>query len=308
MTTPQIQYDCIVVHEPLLLDLLQTDALQRLKHVAMGGITSLLGIVPTASRYEHSRGAMCLVRSLGASVEQQAAALLHDVSHTAFSHIIDLVFADSARGSFHDDRKEAFVQETDIPQICDRHGVDWRTLIDERRWPLLDQPAPRLCADRVDYAFRDAMSLRLANVVEINALVRNLVAVDGRIAFEDPKAARRFATLYLDCDKLYWSSTSQVTFYELAARAVRRALSLDLLRAQDLWTTDQSLLEILRASSDPEIRENLDGIAGSAELAVSPRGGGLQIRRKSKSVHPRCDHPWRDVTAKQARFRMVRSA
>ena len=28
MTTPQIQYDCIVVHEPLLLDLLQTDALR----------------------------------------------------------------------------------------------------------------------------------------------------------------------------------------------------------------------------------------------------------------------------------------
>jgi HD superfamily phosphohydrolase len=34
---------------------------------------------------------MLLVRRLGASLEEQIAALLHDVSHTAFSHVIDSV-------------------------------------------------------------------------------------------------------------------------------------------------------------------------------------------------------------------------
>jgi uncharacterized protein len=286
MTTPQIEYDSTNTHEPLLTELLQSPALQRLKHVAMGGITSVLGILPTASRFEHSFGVMCLVRSLGASVEQQAAALLHDVSHTSFSHIIDLVFTDTARGSFHDDHKEAFVQGTDIPRICERYVLDWRSLVDERRWPLLDQPAPRLCADRIDYALRDAMSLGLVSAVEINDLVRHFVGVNGRIAFDDTKAARRFATLYLDCDTLYWSSTRQIKFYGLAARAVRRALSLGLLHPPDLWTTDQGLLGILRASADPEIQENLDRISGSTGPGMSSSIEETEIRRKSKSVDP----------------------
>jgi HD superfamily phosphohydrolase len=82
MTKPQIEYNCTDTHEPLLTELLGSPALQRLKHIAMGEITSVLGILPTASRFEHSFGVMGLVRSLGVSVEQQAAALLHDVERS----------------------------------------------------------------------------------------------------------------------------------------------------------------------------------------------------------------------------------
>ena len=35
---------------------------------------------------------MLLIKKLGGSVEEQIAGLLHDVSHTAFSHVIDYVF------------------------------------------------------------------------------------------------------------------------------------------------------------------------------------------------------------------------
>jgi hypothetical protein len=36
------------------------------------------------------------------------------------------------------------------PQICADHRVDWRHLADEDSWPLLEQAAPQLCADRID--------------------------------------------------------------------------------------------------------------------------------------------------------------
>jgi len=100
LTKRQLEYENAVICEPLLTELLQSKALQRLKHVAMGEITSTLGVLETSSRFEHSVGVMCLVRSLGGSLQEQAAALLHDVSHTAFSHVIDLVFEDTSRGSF----------------------------------------------------------------------------------------------------------------------------------------------------------------------------------------------------------------
>jgi uncharacterized protein len=285
LTERQLEYENVVIHESLLTELLQSKALQRLKHVAMGGITSTLGVLETPSRFKHSVGVMCLVRSLGGSLQEQAAALLHDVSHTAFSHVIDLVFEDTSRGSFHDDRKEDYVHESDIPQICERHGFDWTTLVDERRWSLLDQPAPRLCADRIDYTFRDAMSLKLFSVEAINDLVRHCVVAQDRIAFDELASARQFGMLYLDCDRLYWSSDKQIALYGLTAQVVRRAISLGLVNSSDLWTSDQKLLEILRSTADPEIGQDLRVIEQTA-AGLAPHAQDRRVHRRSKRVDP----------------------
>ncbi len=94
-----MQYDDAVygateITEPVLLDLMESCAMQRLKGISQHGVTALLGITPAFTRFDHSVGVMLLVRRLGASIEEQVAALLHDISHTAFSHVIDFVFND----------------------------------------------------------------------------------------------------------------------------------------------------------------------------------------------------------------------
>src|SRR5271154_4967976 len=111
-------YGRFELNEPLLVNLLWSESVQRLRGVYMGGIPSLLGIGTTSTRYEHSVGAMLLVRLLGASVEEQAAALLHDISHTALSHVIDYVFDTPTRQAFHDDIKVQYVGSTSIPAVC----------------------------------------------------------------------------------------------------------------------------------------------------------------------------------------------
>ena len=50
-------------------------------------ITGLLGITRPTTHFEHSLGAFILVRRLDAALDEQIAALLHDASHTAFSHV-----------------------------------------------------------------------------------------------------------------------------------------------------------------------------------------------------------------------------
>jgi HD superfamily phosphohydrolase len=79
---------------------------QRLHGVLQHGITGLIGLTQPITRYEHSVGAMLLVRQLGGSLREQIAALLHDVSHTAFSHVIDYVLNDHDGQSYHDEMKE----------------------------------------------------------------------------------------------------------------------------------------------------------------------------------------------------------
>ena len=119
-------YGKVEITESVLQDVIASDAMQRLKGVSQHGITALLGITPPFSRFDHSLGAMLLVHRLGATINEQIAALLHDVSHTAFSHVIDFVFDDHSGQSYHEEKKEELLARSDIPAILERHGLDWR--------------------------------------------------------------------------------------------------------------------------------------------------------------------------------------
>lgn len=71
------------ITESVLVELLRSPALARLAGVNQHGISGLLNITPRVTRLEHSVGALLLVRIVGARIDEQVAALLHDVSHTA---------------------------------------------------------------------------------------------------------------------------------------------------------------------------------------------------------------------------------
>ncbi len=77
------------INEPVLVELIKSRPMQRLKKIAQLGIPDRFYHIRGFSRFEHSLGVMLLLRKLNASLEEQAAGLLHDVSHTAFSHVVD---------------------------------------------------------------------------------------------------------------------------------------------------------------------------------------------------------------------------
>ena len=152
------------LHESVLIDLIHSQAVQRLHGVLQHGITGLLGITRDTSRYEHSLGVMLLVRYLGASLEEQIAALLHDISHTAFSHVIDYVFDGHLEQSYHEIHKETYMAGTDLPDILAGYGYDWHDFLHEEHYGLLEQASPALCADRLDYFLRDSLDLGLSSL------------------------------------------------------------------------------------------------------------------------------------------------
>ena len=193
-------YGTVEITQPVLLDLMRSDAMQRVKGISQHGVTALLGITPPFSHFDHSMGAMLLVRSLGAPIAEQVAGLLRDVSHTAFSHVIDLVFDDHSGQNHHEEKKETFIAMSDIPTILSRHAMDWHEFIDESRFPLLEQAQSAPCADRVDYILRDLEFIGLACGSEIMAAVEFLVVKTGRIAVNNPDAARWLAYTFIEAD------------------------------------------------------------------------------------------------------------
>ncbi|MCP4426707.1 MAG: HD domain-containing protein [Chloroflexi bacterium] len=292
-------YGLVEINEPILLALLETAALQRLKGVLQHGITGLIGITDKTTRFDHSVGAMLLVRRLGASVEEEIAALLHDASHTAFSHVIDYVFDGHDSQSYHDEKKEEFVAETDIPATLAQFGYDWRDFLHEENFPLLEQPSPRLCADRLDYFLRDAGSLGLATPAEIDFAIASLVVVEasaerrpevasrsGRIATANLQTAQWLGYTFIAADDASWANFDEVGLYELTARAIKTGFRVGAVSLADIWGTDEPMWAKLHAHPDRELQAQLALITPETRFAWDEQNPTFWVSTKLRAIDP----------------------
>ena len=156
--------------ESLLIRLIDTPPLQRLRRIRQLGPASLTFHGAESSRFTHSLGVMAIARRafdhLAATYPQLkphratvlCAALLHDIGHGPFSHTAEEIF-----GSRHEHWTRRILQESAaIRQQLDRLSLDLRGSIEQvylhqHPIPLVWQlVSSQLDCDRLDYLMRDS--------------------------------------------------------------------------------------------------------------------------------------------------------
>jgi len=190
------------IWEGVLIDLINSKSVQRLKYVSQFGLPQIYYHLPVYSRYEHSIGVLILLRKLNANLKEQIAGLLHDISHTSFSHIIDWVIGNPAKEDYQDSIYEEVLENSEIPKILKKHNLDHNEIKDLKKFSLLEKEAPSLCADRIDYSLREFIQKDKKNV---HFLIENLINYNGQIVFNSDKAAKIFAEGYLELQKNHWA-------------------------------------------------------------------------------------------------------
>lgn len=281
-----VVYGLQTIEEPVLLDLMDAPTMHRLRGVLQHGVTALIGITRPVTRFEHSVGAMLLVRRLGASLPEQIAALLHDVSHTAFSHVIDYVFQGHNSQSYHDDVKGTYIATTELPDLLAERGFHWRDFLNDEAFTLLEQPAPRLCADRLDYFLRDSLDLGLSTPADVQWALDHLVVRDGRIVTDDVDAACWLADTYMAADDASWANFREVGLYELAARAIRRALEIGVIDREDLWKTDRVVWRNLHEAADPPLQHTLALVSPDTRFKWDEANPTFRVSTKLRTLDP----------------------
>ena len=248
-------YGHLCLSEPLLIDVYHAQAVQRLKHIYQGGITAFIKPTRNTTRLDHSVGVMTLLRRVHAGVEEQAAGLVHDVPHTAFSHVIDFVYPNSEH-DYHEKNSEALILNSDLPQVLAEHHLDWRRLTDSAHYSLLEQPLPRLCADRLDYFLRDGVvDVGTFTTQTASSFLDHVCAWHGEIVIDDLDAARWLGEQFIILDDICWCSVQEVGWYAVMARALREALGRHIIAESDFRSTDLVILNQLKAANIPEINQ-----------------------------------------------------
>ena len=180
-------YGRVEVSDPKILALIEGPTFQRLKGIRQAGPSAIAFPFKNVTRYEHSLGVFHLLRSLGAGRKEQVAGLLHDVSHTAFSHAVDFLVT-SAEQDHHESLKPILLNRPDVADALDDLGFAPEDFYDDARYPLLERPLPGLCADRLDYFLRDGMACQVVRRSDVDRILGDVRVVDETIVFSDAAA------------------------------------------------------------------------------------------------------------------------
>jgi len=237
-----------------LLDTIYSDAFQRLRFIDQHGPQSYRKNNPQVDRFEHSLGVMMLLRKFEAEKEEQLAALIHDIGHGPFSHWSEYVL-DSEDYEFHEKNEliKSRLESDGTANKLEQHGYNLDHLLNKENFPLLEQPKPDLCADRIDYFLRDLYFVAGQEVSseipgplesepskeetkidvqwqEIVNYVNNMDVHESEdeeiFVVENPDVAVNLAERYIELDRMIWSNPlNNMAQYRGVADAAVKALS-----------------------------------------------------------------------------------
>ncbi|MCO8243902.1 HD domain-containing protein [Haladaptatus sp. AB643] len=175
-------------------ELLDTHAVQRLRHITQLGTARLVYPSANHTRFEHSLGVYHLaceaLENLGIEGRQaervRAAALLHDVGHSPFSHTIEELIH-RRTGKYHDDVLDLLTDST-VGDILRDHDLDPTTIagLIAGEGELGQLVSGELDVDRMDYLVRDAHHTGVPyGTIDHERLTHELTFADGRLVLAE---------------------------------------------------------------------------------------------------------------------------
>lgn len=269
------------VNEPALIELINSKAVQRLKGISQLGLPDEYYHIKGFSRFDHSIGTMLLLKKLEASLKEQIAGLLHDVSHTAFSHLTELLLGDPTKDNFQDENMINYIEKTDIPSILEKYSYDYKELCDTTNFSLLESDAPNLCADRVGYSLRE-----MANFEEdIKKILDAIVNYNGKMIFNSKEACEKFSLGYARCQREDWGSAQAKVRQQLLTEALKDSLNMGIISVDDFWKTDYEIIETIKKKGSAHAIEQLNILASEFEI-IESKNKVFGYKKKFRYVDP----------------------
>ncbi len=306
-----ISFDKSCPVEQVLLALINTPEVQRLRRVRQLGLTNLVYHGAEHSRFVHSLGATAMARRMMDTLRPDgdererlvvlAAVLCHDLGHGPFSHVFERI-----SGSHHETITQELITTpgTGVYDILVAHDTalpaDVAALVsgDSSDNPMRHIVSSQLDADRFDYILRDGLATGVRiGVFDVERILSMLEVRDNRIcvSFRALEAVEGYLLARFHMYKqVYLHKTS---------RAAERMLESLIRRARDLsasatytfdWFPDGPMARMVRGQlngghdiaqlDDMDIWYALKRWASESDPILAELAGGLVFRRLYKTL------------------------
>ena len=247
----------VKVEEPVILELLDSFAMQRIKGIDQSGPPKYFMNLPSFSRYEHSIGVFALLKKTGASLDEQIAGLLHDVSHTIFSNVGDHIFQRNYTLRYKSKIHYWYLEKVKIDEILQKYEKSIDDIMPNNpEFLRLKQDLPHLCADRIEYNLHTAKIYNLVSQEEIDEIVKDLGFEDEKWFFNSQKSALKIAEISMYFSEKFWGPDWNYVLYNWSASIILRAVELGLVTFDDIhFGNDLEIIDRLKDCDDEVVKE-----------------------------------------------------
>lgn len=288
-------YGTFTLSDPVLIDLINSPIMQRLKKIRQYGTLYYAIKEENYTRYDHSLGVLALLIRFNAPLNEQIAGLLHDASHSAFSHAGGLAFNDdeqTARSSYQDDHHLEFLAHQGILPFIEKHHLALSVL--DTKNPAytaleqeLDGPCG-LCADRIEYNLQGALREDMISKEEISAVLNDLRFENNLWFFTSQESAKKFARITLHLPLRIWASAHILFADHCLAQALKRALKINAVtKEMILFSTDDAVWQKMTQNPDTELQSIIRSlITTRTNLVIDSSNYNLFLSSKFRGVDP----------------------
>lgn len=274
---------------PLIDELIEHPVMQRMKEIDQSGVARYFQNLPDFPRFDHCVGVYMLLQRFNAPFDACVAGLLHDVSHTVFSHVADYLFrGKDGEHSYQDGIHLGFLKQHEVDRMLLPHAFSLND-IDPDRFIILEKPLPELCADRIEYNLHTGYLWGVISQEEIEEILQDLRYENGTWYFQSRTQARRFADLPLHFNVTLWGESGNLILYHWTSQALRRAMDIGEISMEQIhFSTDRVVLDKLMASNDAVIKSYMQRCSSFQDYYVetSPEEADVYIPIKFRGIDP----------------------
>ena len=260
-------------------NIIHTEPVQRLKNIHQGGAMFLAYPAITTSRFEHSLGVCHLIRILGGDEKEQIAGLLHDISHTAFSHVIDYVLGD-LKEDFHEKHKLRFLLNEDLVLNLRSLGLKPEEFLNDEEFHLLEATHPALCADRIDYTLRDLIAWGKISQLEAQQFINSLQVINDKIIVNSINWGQWFKDNYEYLNHHFFRDSKNILANAELAKLIKKALATNVLCLEDMFNDDNFITKKIK--SNAILKSDLEQI----KLDLKTKKTAPDLEFKARTVDP----------------------
>ena len=247
----------IKIEDRLVEEIVLDKDFQRMKKISQFGIfkhSFLSGL--KFSRFEHSVGVYYLLKKFGANKEECLAGLLHDISHGAFSHVLDIVFSDDGNEGYADNILFKKISTSNVGRILERNKYNLAKIVNNNKHTMLDKELPDIAADRIDYLLRDPLGM---NSQLIEKITTSLIIKNREFVFNNSFFANLFASHYYNLNKNVWSSIFWTVNHKILADIIKLIIEREYAKKEDLFSkNDEQITRIIEKNKDKDINKLIE--------------------------------------------------
>ncbi len=215
------------------------------------------------SRFDHSLSVCLLTFKLTKDYNASLAGLFHDISTPCFSHVIDYMNSDYYNQESTEFYTGKVVQEDNVlTSLLKKDNISLNDVINFKKYTVLDNDRPKLCADRLDGIILSSISW--TNKIN-ESIIKNIIDDIDVFVNEDNEKEIGFNTRKTseivnelsDIFNKYCHSNEDNYMMELLAKIAKYLIDKNYITYDDLYIYNEKQLFELMPSLNDEYLNNL---------------------------------------------------